>query len=61
MYYIKEINEILTNTRTLSVINYKDQRCMDKRQEYLKRHYKMKEYPGKIKLLSEYYKVDKYK
>ena len=30
-YYIKEINEILTNTRTISVINFKDVKCLDER------------------------------
>ncbi|KRX03613.1 hypothetical protein PPERSA_04165 [Pseudocohnilembus persalinus] len=55
-YFTKDLNEILSNQRTKSVIKYKDQIQYDEEEEYLKRSYKLKEYPHKIKLLTEYYK-----
>lgn len=36
-YYIKEINEILTNKRTISVIKYKNIKCYDEEKEFFKR------------------------
>ena len=37
-------------------INFKDNITMDDQDEYLKRLYKLPEYPTKISLLAEYYK-----
>ena len=51
------MNEILTNSRTRSVLMFKDIVLLDEEEEYMKRAYLKKEYPHKIKLLTEYYKV----
>ena len=56
-YSTKDVNESLTNSRTKAVINYKDIVLLDEEEEYMKRCYQKKEYPHKIKLLTEYYKV----
>jgi hypothetical protein len=56
-YYTRDINEILTNARTRSVIHFKDIALLDEEEEYFKRFYQKREYPHKIKLLTEYYKV----
>ncbi|CAD8162051.1 unnamed protein product [Paramecium octaurelia] len=55
-YYIREINEILSDASTKHVIHFKDWLTMDEEDEYFKRFYKMEEYPQKIALLTEYYK-----
>ncbi len=43
-YYTRDINEILTNQRTKSVISFKDVLTLDEDEEYLKRFYKKSEY-----------------
>ncbi|CAD8123230.1 unnamed protein product [Paramecium sonneborni] len=55
-YYIREINEILSDAQTRIVINFKDQLAIDEDEEYFKRFYQLKEFPQKIQLLTEYYK-----
>ncbi|CAD8112176.1 unnamed protein product [Paramecium primaurelia] len=55
-YYIREINEILSDASTKHVIHFKDWLTMDEEDEYFKRFYKIEEYPQKIALLTEYYK-----
>ncbi|CAD8208795.1 unnamed protein product [Paramecium pentaurelia] len=55
-YYIREINEILSDASTKHVIHFKDWLTIDEEDEYLKRFYKLEEYPQKIVLLTEYYK-----
>ncbi|CAD8157682.1 unnamed protein product [Paramecium octaurelia] len=55
-YYIRDINEILSDAQTKIVINFKDQLAIDEDEEYLKRFYQLKEFPQKIELLTEYYK-----
>ncbi|CAD8213512.1 unnamed protein product [Paramecium octaurelia] len=55
-YYIREINEILSDASTRHVIHFKDWLTIDEEDEYLKRYYKLEEYPQKIALLTEYYK-----
>ncbi|CAD8173521.1 unnamed protein product [Paramecium pentaurelia] len=55
-YYIRDINEILSDVETKIVINYKDQLVIDEDEEYFKRFYQIKEFPQKIELLTEYYK-----
>jgi hypothetical protein len=58
-YYTKDINEILTNERKPNVIDFKDLKFLDEREEYLKRYYKIFEYSHKLKMLAEYYKFHK--
>ncbi|CAD8121441.1 unnamed protein product [Paramecium sonneborni] len=55
-YYIRDINEILSDGQTKIVINFKDQMAIDEDEEYLKRYYQLKEFCQKIQLLTEYYK-----
>ena len=55
-YYTKDINEILSESRTASVILFKDSMHFDEQEEYLKRFYRYSEYDFKIRMLSEYYK-----
>ncbi|CAD8197071.1 unnamed protein product [Paramecium pentaurelia] len=55
-YYTRDINDILSDATTKGVIRYKDWNCYDEEDEYLKRSYKLGEYPSKIALLAEYYK-----
>ena len=58
-YFTKDINEILTNSRTSVVIKYKDSLIIDEEEDYLKRFYKNSEYDYKIRMLTEYYKFHK--
>ena len=58
-YYTKDINDILSQNRTISVINYKDYVTFDEDEEYLKRYYKKNEWKTKIHMLTEYYKFHK--
>lgn len=59
-FYTKEIDNILcgikskVNVRFLEDLGYYTE--LERREEMLKRYYQRKEYPKKIKLLSEYYK-----
>ena len=55
-YYSKDINEILSNQRSSSVIRLKDFLTLDDCEEYLNRIYLLNEYDAKIIRLSEYYK-----
>ncbi|CAD8084164.1 unnamed protein product [Paramecium sonneborni] len=55
-YYTRDINDILSDATTKCVIKYKDCNFYDEQDEYLKRIYKIDEYPSKIQLLAEYYK-----
>ncbi|KAM3131147.1 hypothetical protein pb186bvf_016727 [Paramecium bursaria] len=55
-YYTRDINEIMAESTTKAVIRFKDWITMDDDEEYLKRFYKLDEYPQKIQLLTEYYK-----
>ena len=55
-YYTKDINDLLTNSRTPVVIKYKDYLTVDEEEEFLKRFYKASEYGYKIRMLTEYYK-----
>lgn len=56
-YYTKDVNEILSGTRGKALVQFKDFHQQDASEEYLKRVYRLAEYQGKIKMLSEYYKV----
>ena len=55
-YYTKELNDLLSDSRTPMSIRLKDFQCLDDSDEYLKRYYKCSEYEPKVKLLTEYYK-----
>lgn len=46
----------MAESTTKAVIRFKDWITMDDDEEYLKRFYKLDEYPQKIQLLTEYYK-----
>lgn len=59
-YYTRDINDILANSRSKIVINYKDQLTWnDDEDEYLKRYYQIQENEFKMKMLAEYYKFHK--
>lgn len=58
-YYLKDINHILTEERSSSLITYKDQMALLTSDELLKKYYKMKDYQGKVSKLCEYYKFHK--
>ena len=58
-YYTKDINDMLAQARTISVIIYKDYITLDEEEEYLKRYYKRDEWKNKINILTEYYKYHK--
>lgn len=49
----------MTGGRTSAVIKFKDLLHLDEEDEYLKRGYKISEYDGKMKMLTEYYKFHK--
>jgi len=55
-YYTKDINEILSDSRSSAVVRYTDFVHFDEEEEYLKRFYNESEYNFKIKTLTEYYK-----
>jgi len=55
-YYTKELNDLLSDSRTPMSIRLKDFQCLDDADEYLKRYYKRSEYEPKVRLLTEYYK-----
>lgn len=55
-YYTRDVNEILTSSRSPTVISYKDRQVFDEEVDYMKRFYQRAEYPKKISLLTEYYK-----
>ncbi|CAD8110765.1 unnamed protein product [Paramecium primaurelia] len=57
-YYTRDVNEILGDASSKAVIRYKDWVGYDDDDEYLKRYYYEDEYPQKIQLLTEYYKVN---
>ena len=50
------MNDLLCNARTPYTIKHYDFILLDESEEYMKRLYFLREYPGKIKLLTEYYK-----
>ncbi|KRX04101.1 hypothetical protein PPERSA_08316 [Pseudocohnilembus persalinus] len=52
----KDINDILQNKNTPATIILKDINVLIETEQYYKRRYKLQEYPGKIKMLTEYYK-----
>lgn len=58
-YYLKDINSILNEERTLAVIEYKDCLSMQARDEQLKKFYRGKDYKAQIGKLTEYYKYHK--
>ena len=55
-YYSKDINELISNQRTQVVIRVKDTAAFDEEDEYLNRFYAFREYDGKIRRLTDYYK-----
>ena len=59
-YYTKEIDNILCGIKSSGSIQYNEEVGFmtewERKEEMLKRYYQGKEYPKKIKLLSEYYK-----
>ncbi|CAD8111893.1 unnamed protein product [Paramecium sonneborni] len=57
-YYTRDVNEILGDASSKAVVRFKDWVGYDDDDEYLKRYYYGDEYPQKIQLLSEYYKVN---
>ena len=58
-YYLKDLNAIITKSRTSPAIEHKDIEDYFESQEWLKRKYQIREYPGKIDQLTEYYKYHK--
>lgn len=58
-YYLKDINAILSEERAAAFIDYKDLMVMGKKDELLKKPYKIKEYNSKLSKLAEYYKFHK--
>ena len=58
-YYMKDINNIISDERTTSSIKYRDLSQNMQVEELLKRFYRSKEYIPKISKLCEYYKFHK--
>lgn len=58
-YYLRDINSILNEERTLAVIEYKDCLSMQAKEERLKKFYRAKDYKSQISKLTEYYKYHK--
>ena len=54
-YFSKDINEILSNSRTRANFLYKETEILDKQEEYLRRQYNKQEYYERVKILTNYY------
>lgn len=55
-HYTKQINNIIANNRSPNTIRFTDDIQYSTEENLLKRLYQIDEYPGKIEMLSEYYK-----
>lgn len=58
-YYVKDVNQIVSDERTASSIKFKDILQEMGKEELMKRYYKYKEYHPKMVKLCEYYKFHK--
>ncbi len=56
-YYLRDVNDIIAGNRTPTVIRFVDDVCFDDRDRLLKRYYRITEYPLKITLLTECYRL----
>ena len=55
-YYTRDINDLLSNIQSSSVISLKDYQTYDEEDEFLKRYYKREDHNLKFEMLGDYYK-----